>query len=509
MTARSLGKSKRFSRPALRKGVLAAVATAGLLGAMALAPGASQATAKPPVKKPTHVLIVLFDQMRPEYADRFNMTNFKALRAGGTNFRDAQLGYMGSETVISHNAIVSGQLPKHMGWTDEVYRDANNLLGKGANTVHITGDLSMANFNTLIADKGYPKLANYLHTKTPGSKFIAVGEKSYAVESAAAGTDNATDIAVRLGSRKAAFNPPTVPTGCSNLNGSWRGPAGFNVPSYLTTVDPVDATKCGRYYINSDKGNDYGTLDAFPSWIYAEEGNRFFKGSDASAAAGHLGGDVWAADAAMEMMEKENWSGMFVTLGGIDKAGHMWGADQDTDGHDCSVGTGQVHVDCAAKIADEQLGRMVEKLKTLGLLDDTLIVLTADHGATHGGSYYGKQGVGDSDSNWYWAPTPVYDGGAIDTFNTYNRPSPALLPLNATGNLQMSYQSTSIQAWLLSNTLPEMQAVGGGHEDASGGDRELLPSWRPLQAGEHQPDVEGRSKLVEAQCPADHRHDGR
>ena len=77
---------------------------------------------------------------------------------------------------------------------------------------------------------------------------------------------------------------------------------------------------------------------------------------------------------------------MFVTLGGIDKAGHMWGADQDTEGHDCSGrATGQVHVDCAAKIADAQLGRMLDKLEALGKLDDTLIVLTADHGATHGG----------------------------------------------------------------------------------------------------------------------------
>ena len=81
--------------------------------------------------RPTHVLIVLFDQMRPEYADRFDMTNFKALRDGGDNFRGAYLGYMASETVISHNVIVSGQLPKHMGWVDEAYRDTENLWAAG------------------------------------------------------------------------------------------------------------------------------------------------------------------------------------------------------------------------------------------------------------------------------------------------------------------------------------------------------------------------------------------
>jgi hypothetical protein len=398
------------------------------------------------------VLIVVFDQMRPEYADRFNMTNFQQVRHAGTNFRNARLGYMGSETVISHNVIVSGQLPKHMGWVDEVYRDTDNLLGAGANQVHVTGDLSLDNFQTLVTHEGYPKLSDSLHVASPGSKFIVVGEKSYAVESAAAGTG---DIAVRLSSRKSDVTS-SYPVGCSNLGGRWRGPAGRAVPAYLTAADATDPTACGRFFVNSDKGNDYGTLSAFPSWVYPEDGNRFFPGSDASAQAGHVGGDVWVADAAMAMMENENWSGMFVTLGGIDKAGHMFGADQDTDGHDCSTGAGQVHVDCAAKIADEQLGRMLDKLDSLGILDDTLVVLTADHGATHGAEYYGKTTSGAGDSNWYWAPQGVIDGGALDTV-TYNNPSPALLPLNATGNLQMSYQSTSIQAWLLDRSLDKLR----------------------------------------------------
>ena len=107
----------------------------------------------------------------------------------------------------------------------------------------------------------------------------------------------------------------------------------------------------------------------------------------------------------MAMMEHENWSGMFVTLGAIDKAGHMWGADADTDGHDCSVGTGQVHVDCAAKIADVQLGRLLQKLDDLGQLDETLVVLTADHGATHGAPFLGKMTSGAGDSNWYYDAT--------------------------------------------------------------------------------------------------------
>lgn len=444
---------KRNRRVALVISAALAVAAALMVPSSALGaiPNAAQHPHHP--SRPTHVLIVLFDQMRPEYADRFGMTNFQALRGGGTNFRGAYLGYMGSETVIAHNVIVSGRLPKHMGWVDEAYRDTGNLLGGGVNSMQITGDLSIDQFQTLVTNAGYPKLSDYLHTAFPGTKFITVGEKSYAVESAAAGSG---DIAVRLSGRQSDVTSP-YPTGCTNLGGRWRSPVGRNVPAYLTQPDAVDPTACGRFFINSDKGLDYGTLAAFPSWIYPEDGNRFVPGSDPSALAGHTGGDTWAADAAMAMMENENWSGMFVTLGGIDKAGHMWGADQDTTGHDCSTGEGQVHVDCQAKNADIQLGRMLDKLSALGILDDTLVVLTADHGATHGANFYGKTTLDAGNSNWYWAPNGVWDGGLFDT-TTYNSPSPALLPLNATGNVQFSYQSSAIETWLIDSSPAQLTA---------------------------------------------------
>ena len=420
--------------------------------------------------QPTKVLIVLFDQMLPKYANQFDMPNFRALRDGGTNFKNAYLGYMASETVISHNVIVSGQLPKHMGWTDEAYRDTDNLLGHGADEMYITGDLNLANFGTLVDNEGYPKLADYLHAAQPGTKFITVGEKSYAVESA---TANSGDIAVRLSDRMSNVTSDYHVTaagvadgGCRNLGGRWRYPFGKNVPGYLLGPDTTDSTLCGRYFINSDKGNDYGTLAAFPSRVYPEDGNRFFPGTDASAQAGHLGGDTWAADAAMAMMENEVWSGMFVTLGAIDKAGHMWGADSDSVAA-CDTGAQQTHVQCAAENADVQLGRMLDKLDELGQLDDTLVVLTADHGATYGASYYGKQTTDAGNSNWYYAPHGVWDLGAFDT-STYNSPSPALAPLIATDNLDFSYQSTAIEAWLTDNSVEKKLDAAAAMDQTAG-----------------------------------------
>jgi hypothetical protein len=330
----------------------------------------------------------------------------------------------------------------------------------------------LADFAAIEKNNGvaYPKLADYLHTAYPGSEFITVGEKSYAVESATGATG---DIAVRLGSRKSnfnAYNDPVSP-GCPNLaiptapgiNRQWRGPAGKNVPSYLLASMPGDPTACGRYFVNADKANDYGTKSAFPSWLYPEEGNRLFPGTDPA----HLGGDTWAADAAIEMMQKQaNWSGMFITMGGIDKAGHMWGAQADTAPQDCSTLAGQTHVRCAAENADVQLGKILAAIQQVDAQrgGHTLVVLTADHGATYGQSFHGKTTAGAGDSNWYYAPANlgVWDAGssssAVLEKVAYSNPSPDIAVLNADGNVQFSYQSTAIEAWLLDRSTAAKKA---------------------------------------------------
>ena len=436
-----------------------ALVAAGLVAAGA---GGGAASAKPSTPPPAdRVLVVLFDQMLPQYADEFAMPNFRRLRHAGTDFDKAYLGYMASETVVAHNVITSGLQPRHMGYNDEAFRDTKNVFGKGVNAMHITGDFSLADFATVEKrpdGSSYPKLADYLHAARPGGKFITVGEKSYAVEAA---TGASGDIAVRLSGRQSDVTSD-YPTGCRNLsipgttgNGSWRGPAGKNVPTYLTRPDASDPKLCGRFYINSDKANDYGTKAGSPSYLYPSEGNRFVPGNDPA----HLGGDTWVADAAIKMMGREKWSGMFVTMGGIDKAGHMWGAQADTAPQDCTSLSGMTHVRCAAENADVQLGRLLAEVRKVDAArgGKTLVVLTADHGATYGKHFYGKVAPGASDSNWYYAPPElgVWDAGAEATEPdkvTYSDPAPAVKRLDADGNLQFSYQSTAIESWLLDHS---------------------------------------------------------
>jgi len=82
---------------------------------------------------PTRVLIIVLDQTRRDTITRYDMQNVKRLIRRGVSFPNAYLGHMAAETVISHNVMTSGQLPKHMGWSNEVHRDVGNVLGLGNN----------------------------------------------------------------------------------------------------------------------------------------------------------------------------------------------------------------------------------------------------------------------------------------------------------------------------------------------------------------------------------------
>ena len=270
------------------------------------APVAAAHGGKP--EPPKRVLILVLDQFRPDYVDTFGMTNVRELMRDGVNFPNAYLGHMASETVISHNVITSGRRPGRMGWSDEAFRDVDGVLGT-PNGMYVSGSLGRDQFNALIAHAGYKKLPDYLHAARPGTKFIAVGQKNYAVYSSSAASG---DISVTFSSRNQDCD--------EDGEASYRSPTGFNVPPYIE--QPV----CGRYYVDADADLNYGTLGTSPAWMYPLDGNRFVPGTDPA----HLGGDVWVADAGMAMMERENWSGMLLTLGAIDKASHMWGGITDT-----------------------------------------------------------------------------------------------------------------------------------------------------------------------------------
>jgi len=357
------------------------------------------------------------------------MTHLLWLQKRGVNFPNAYVGDMPATTMLSHNVMVSGQFPKHQGWPDEIFRDSDNTLGYGENALVGAGDLGYADYVKLIDSRDYPKIGDYLHAKHPGSIVACVGLKPYQVESMAA---SSADYWVRIGSSQAY--DPAVP----EITGNWRTAAG-NVPSYIATDT--------RFRISAGNANNtYGTELSLPSWLSPEDGR-----TSPGTVPGHEGGDAWVADATMAIMENEDWSGLFVNFPDIDKAGHLWGGGSaDTIakyGWDPNSIFDQIHMPFAAKHADDQLGKLIAKLKELGQLKDTLIVVTADHGASYGENFYGDPGYKKASPNWYagsWFP-----GYTTPTVPNTSPGPPALKPLLDTGNVAFSMQDTSINAYLI------------------------------------------------------------
>ena len=166
----------------------------------------------PPARTPDHVMVLVFDQMRPDYIDRFGMRNFQRLRASGRDYRQAYVGHLGAQTVVSHLVISTGLLPKMFPWQDDVLLDQVGALGK-PNAAYETGGLTREQFWTLL--KPLPS-TTYLPQRireSTGRRVIAVGEKDYAT--------------LMLGTPAADAIVTLTKTGrqCT--------PSGVNVPDYI------------------------------------------------------------------------------------------------------------------------------------------------------------------------------------------------------------------------------------------------------------------------------------
>ena len=435
---------------------------------------AASAQAGPDPARPSRVVIIVLDQARPDTITRYGMTNVQELQRKGTSFPKAYVGHMAAETVISHNVITSGRFPKHMGWTDEVYRDTNDVLGpRPAPTsppnYYVTSSMSCAQFKLLIEAGQYPKIQDYLDAKFGETSPFA----SFTQKRTAACTSGHTSSVVADGT--ATPDPEDIifqirgssaPVSCDGRS-SWRQPETGNgaLPAYF-----ANTSDCTNRWWTWQGTGAYGTGSMSPANLYPLEGDRFVPGiPPAGFPPAHVGGDNWSADAAIRFITNEpNWRGMMISLGGIDKLGHMWGPeDQGEPGAAPGSVAEMRRLPFIAKNADVQVGRVVDALEAKELLDETLIVITADHAAQTGtphDTFHGvlAEGVTNplcsdtphphpagapasngirSDCNWYLGS---------DSDEAYHDPSPAVAELeNALGgNLAFSYQDAHVGAWL-------------------------------------------------------------
>jgi hypothetical protein len=356
--------------------------------------------------------VLVFDQMRPDYIDRFDLRNFRRLRASARDYPEAYVGHLGSQTVVSHLVISTGLLPKMLPWQDDVVVDKAGALGK-PNAAYETGRLSREQLWTLLKSVPSTTYLPYRIRARTGRKVIAIGEKDYAALVMGTPTADAIVTLTKTGSRCA--------------------PSGVNVPDYIAGN--------GRFTVEC--AQPYGTG---LTTLYALDGSRYVPGDDPE----HLGGDIWTTDVALEVMAREDWAGLFLTFGGIDKVGHMLG---EQDGPGLSVPSRYRLAD-VARIADEQLGRLLDALEERGLLERTVIVVTADHGGQTNRYYLGN--------NKYQSCCPLENSEApVD-------PPYWIKHLTELGKLHTSYQDTSVKVWLADPSATNERTIIQGMSTISG-----------------------------------------
>ena len=221
---------------------------------------------------------------------------------------------MASETVVSHNVMTSGMLPKHMGWADEWYRDSAGVLGDRRRHMYVTGSMTPTQFDALINAGGYPKLADYLHAEVPRQD--RRGGRPEELRDVHDGRperrhpDHVRRPQLRLRRRRDRRQHLARARPASTCRPTSRPCAGLQ--------PLLRRRRQGRC--------DYGTADHVAGLDVPARGQPRHPPATTPT---HHGGDVWVTDAAFAVMDHEDWSGMLLTFGGIDKAGHMWGGLND------------------------------------------------------------------------------------------------------------------------------------------------------------------------------------
>ena len=192
----------------------------------------------------------------------------------------------------------------------------------------------------------------------------------------------------------------------------------------------------------------------------------------------------------------------------------MWGAQADNAPQDCTTLAGMSHTQCAAENADVQLGKILDAVEAVDAAKGghTLVVLTADHGATYGEHFYGKKTADAGNSNWYYAPPAlgVWDAGTAGALDkvTYSNPSPDI------AEAQRRQQRAVLlpvdrDRGLAARPLARRRARRGRSRCSSARrHRDVLAPRAPLPAPGHQQDDQVGEGLVDGSRPGDRRHDG-
>lgn len=367
-------------------------------------------------QEPERAMVLVFDQMRPDYIERFDLPNFKRAQDLGLNFDNGIVGHLESNTIISHPVITHGKLPKNMPWASQAFRDSTGTMGPPGHFYTPFYFTQNQWFGLLQEFCGESSLVAQIKSKNPGPAF-AVAQKEYA--------------ACNFGG---TYADTIVALGEPLKSGPFKGHhsiAGVNVPSYVSK--PLG----NRFYLEGT--NSWGSGGE----LYPLKGSGYVTGDDPD----RPGGDAWVGDVVEKIMANEpDWSIILASFGSVDKISHCLAEHDAPTKSEWALRHG-VGLEDTLRKADRELGRILDRLQEQGKLDNTIIVITADHGGQFARHYQGRNRVGKHRHDSY------YGQGANYSF--MEDPHPAIVPLIETGKLQAATMHTMQLFWTHSMTADE------------------------------------------------------
>jgi len=363
---------------------------------------------------PKRLLILVFDQMRSDFLDRFDLPNFSRIKNQGLFFKNARVGHLTSNTIVSHPVITTGLFPKNLPWSDEVFLDQKGIFRKKGE-FYANMELPLESYSA-IWNGVSPSILRTV--EGPAESKLVVAQKHYTAYT---------------------FSSPTTESRILTLGAirkeeplkGWREPVGNLLLSDFT--HPFG----GRFFL--DASPDYGSKNT----VYPFDGNRYALGNDPQ----HEGGDAWVKDAILTFFSKTpDWKVVLASFGSLDKSLHAFGEHEKKTKLPWAL-ENKLNFEIVLQRADHYLGEVLDYLEKKGVLSETLIVLTSDHGGQANESYYGLH-------------TPL--GNHLDWIRGKTRLEAlpdVLKPLVEDKNIQALVRDSAIRFYLKSKSLNKVLSL--------------------------------------------------
>ncbi|MDO8587124.1 MAG: alkaline phosphatase family protein [Armatimonadota bacterium] len=263
-----------------------------------------------------YVAVVVIDGMRPDYMDIAATPNLKKLMSAGTYYDEAWVGGVVNNTPPSHATISTGCFTRTHGIVAFTWKDPTT--GEEYNPTKLK-PVENGALAKMVSDRHLPSLARLVKERYPDARTAAVGaHKFHAVGSLAA---DSSDCTVFSGGRR------------SNVELGLEGSP-------------------------DDVGDGDFVVGQRPS-------NEILKDVRALTSKG----DAWGMDSAIVVLKHLKPRVLLINLPSVDGVGHSCGGIRSPE-----------VMKPVVEEADRQVGKLLEAYKALGIYEETLFIVTADHG---------------------------------------------------------------------------------------------------------------------------------